>query len=383
MALGWLSTLCLAAAGLGCLYMLAAAVLVGRFARSSIPAPAAFPSVTILKPLHGDEPGLFENLASFCAQDYPGPVQIVFGVQDPADPAVAVVERLAAAFPDKALDLVIEARPQGANRKVANLINMAPSIRHEFVVLADSDMRAPPDYLVRVVAALQQPGVGLVTCLYHGVPVSDQFWPRLSALAIDTHFLPNVIVGLSLGLARPCFGSTIALRRTTLDDIGGFEAFADLLADDYAIGAAVRAVSHAVAIPAFTVGHTCPECSARALWRHEIRWARTIRSVDPAGYAGLAITHAFPLGLLGALAGRPGALIVAAAAIACRIALCMRIERAFGLQRHPRWLVPLRDLLSFAVFVWSFFGLAVSWKGSDYRVKSDGTLLSERRSPVP
>ena len=383
MALGWLSTLCLAAAGLGCLYMLAAAVLVGRFARSSIPAPAAFPSVTILKPLHGDEPGLFENLASFCAQDYPGPVQIVFGVQDPADPAVAVVERLAAAFPDKALDLVIEARPQGANRKVANLINMAPSIRHEVVVLADSDMRAPPDYLVRVVAALQQPGVGLVTCLYHGVPVSDQFWPRLSALAIDTHFLPNVIVGLSLGLARPCFGSTIALRRTTLDDIGGFAAFADLLADDYAIGAAVRAVGHAVAIPAFTVGHACPERSARALWRHEIRWARTIRSVDPAGYAGLAITHAFPLGLLGALAGRPGALIVAAAAIACRIALCMRIERAFGLQRHPRWLVPLRDLLSFAVFVWSFFGLAVSWKGSDYRVKSDGTLLSERRSPVP
>jgi ceramide glucosyltransferase len=383
MILGWFSTLCLAVAGLGCLYLVTAAVLVGRFARSGTPSPALFPSVTILKPLHGDEPGLFENLASFCAQDYPGPVQIVFGVQDPADPAVAVVERLAAAFPDKALDLVIEARLQGANRKVANLINMAPSIRHEAVVLADSDMRVPPDYLVRVVAALQHPGVGLVTCLYHGVPVSDQLWPRLSALAIDTHFLPNVIVGLSLGLARPCFGSTIALRRTTLDDIDGFAAFADLLADDYAIGAAVRAAGHAVAIPPFTVGHSCPENSAQALWRHEVRWARTIRSVDPAGYAGLAITHAFPLGLLGALAGRPGALIVAAAAVACRIALCMRIERAFGLQRHPRWLVPLRDLLSFAVFVWSFFGLAVSWKGSDYRVKSDGTLLSERRSPVP
>src|SRR5215207_10134498 len=376
MILGWFSTLCLAVAGLGCLYLVTAAVLVGRFARSGTPSPALFPSVTILKPLHGDEPGRFASLASFCAQDYPGPLQIVFGVQDPADPAVAVVERLAAAFPDKALDLVIEARLQGANRKVANLINMAPSIRHEVVVLADSDMRVPPDYLVRVVAALQQPEVGLVTCLYHGVPVSDQLWPRLSALAIDTHFLPNVIVGLSLGLARPCFGSTIALRRTTLDDIGGFAAFADLLADDYAIGAGVRAAGNAVAIPPFTVGHSCPENSARALWRHEVRWARTIRRDDSAGYAGLAITHAFPLGLLGALT-------VAAAAVACRIALCMRIERAFGLQRHPRWLVPLRDLLSFAVFVWSFFGLAVSWKGSDYRVKSDGTLLSERRSPVP
>src|SRR5829696_8430150 len=383
MILGWFSTLCLAMAGLGCLYLVTAAVLVGRFARSGTPSPALFPSITILKPLHGDEPGLFENLASFCAQDYPGPVQIVFGVQDPADPAVAVVERLAAAFPDKALDLVIEARLQGANRKVANLINMAPSIRHEAVVLADSDMRVPPDYLVRVVAALQQPEVGLVTCLYHGVPVSDQLWPRLSALAIDTHFLPNVIVGLSLGLARPCFGSTIALRRATLDAIGGFEVFADRLADDYAIGAAVRAVGHAVAIPAFTVGHACPERSARALWRHEIRWARTIRSVDPAGYAGLAITHAFPLALLGALAGGAGGLLVAVTALACRISLCVRIERAFGLHRHPYWLVPLRDVLSFVVFAFSLFGVAVSWKGSDYRVTADGILLSERRSPVP
>ena len=383
MVFNWISTLCLAAAGLGCLYMLAAAVLVGRFARGGPPRASSFPPVTILKPLHGDEPGLFENLASFCAQDYLGPVQIVFGVQDPADSAVAVVKRLAAAFPDRALDLVIEARANGTNRKVSNLVNMAPLIRHDIVVLADSDMQVPPDYLVRIVAALQQPGIGLVTCLYHGVPASDRLWPRLSGLAIDTHFLPNVVVGLSLGLARPCFGSTIALRRTTLGDIGGFEAFADFLADDYAIGAAVRAAGLAVAIPPLTIGHSCPENSARALWRHEVRWARTIRSVDPAGYAGLAITHAFPLGLLGALAGRPGALFVAAAALACRIALCMRIERAFGLQRHPYWLAPLRDALSFVVFVFGLFGAAVSWRGSDYRVTSDGTLLSERRSPVP
>ena len=235
-------------------------------------------------------------------------MQIVFGVQDPADSAVAVVKRLAAAFPDRALDLVIEAQANGTNRKVSNLVNMAPSIRHDIVVLADSDMQVPPDYLVRIVAALQQPGIGLVTCLYHGVPASDRLWPRLSGLAIDTHFLPNVVVGLSLGLARPCFGSTIALRRTTLGDIGGFEAFADFLADDYAIGAAVRAAGLAVAIPPLTIGHSCPENSARALWRHEVRWARTIRSVDPAGYAGLAITHAFPLGASRrARGGRPPA----------------------------------------------------------------------------
>ena len=381
--LSWISALCLLAASAGCLYLIAAAVFVGRFAKAGRLEPDAFPPVTILKPLHGDEPGLFDNLASFCAQDYVGPVQVVFGVQDPADPAAAVVGRLAAAFPDRALDLAIDPRRHGQNGKISNLVNMAARVRHEIVVLADSDMQVPPDYLMRIVAALQRPGVELVTCLYHGVPVSGRLWPRLSALAIDTHFLPNVVVGLGLGLARPCFGSTIALRRATLDAIGGFEVFADRLADDYAIGAAVRAAGFAVAIPPFTIGHACPEDSARALWRHEIRWARTIRSVDPAGYAGMAITHAFPLALLGALAGGAGGLLVAVTALACRISLCVRIERAFGLHRHPYWLVPLRDVLSFAVFAFSLFGVAVSWKGSDYRVTPDGILLSERRSPVP
>jgi ceramide glucosyltransferase len=381
--LSWISALCLLGASAGCLYLIAAFAFVSRFVKSGAPTAGSFPSVTILKPLHGDEPGLFDNLATFCAQDYPGPVQIVFGVQDPADPAIAVVRRLMAAYPDRALDLVIDPRVHGQNGKISNLVNMAARIRHAAVVLADSDMQAPPDYLRQVVAALQQPGVGLVTCLYHGVPVGDRLWPRLSALAIDTHFLPNVVAGLSLGLARPCFGSTIALKRTTLDAIGGFEAFADRLADDYAIGAAVRAAGHAVAIPPFTIGHACPEASARALWRHEVRWARTIRSVDPAGYAGSAVTHAFPLALLGALAGGSGGIIVAAVALACRIALCMRIERAFGLRRHPYWLVPVRDALSFVVFAFSLFGAAVSWKGGEYRVTPDGTLLSERRSPVP
>ena len=205
MVFNWISTLCLAAAGLGCLYMLAAAVLVGRFARGGPPPASSFPPVTILKPLHGDEPGLFENLASFCAQDYLGPVQIVFGVQDPADSAVAVVKRLAAAFPDRALDLVIEARANGTNRKVSNLVNMAPLIRHDIVVLADSDMQVPPDYLVRIVAALQQPGIGLVTCLYHGVPASDRLWPRLSGLAIDTHFPAECRRRPQPGLGAPVF----------------------------------------------------------------------------------------------------------------------------------------------------------------------------------
>jgi hopanoid biosynthesis associated glycosyl transferase protein HpnI len=183
------------------------------------------------------------------------------------------------------LELIIDATLHGANRKVSNLINMTPPIRHDIVILADSDIRVAPDYLARVIAALQQPGVGAVTCLYHGVAVSGP-WSRLGALFINAHFLPSVVLGLASGLAQPCFGSTIALKRSTLDAIGGFAAFADRLDDDYAIGAAVRERGNVVAIPPFTVAHLCNEASLTELWRHELRWARTIRNIAPLGHAG-------------------------------------------------------------------------------------------------
>lgn len=376
-----ISTLGIVAAGIGCLYTAVAVLMVGRFARPHRLPDISAPSVTVLKPLHGDEPGLFENLASFCAQDYRGHVQVVFGVQDPADPAIAIVRRLQEAFPDRDLDLIVNGALHGSNRKISNLVNIVEAARHEVLVLADSDMRVGRGYLARLVAELDQPGVGAVTCLYHGITPSG-LWSRLSALAVDTHFLPNVIMGVELGLARPCFGSTIALRRTTLEEIGGLRAFASVLADDYAIGAAVRKAGYGVVIPPFTVGHVSAEASASDLWQHELRWARTIKTVDPIGYAGSAITHAFPLAL-GAflLGGGEPALIVAGAAIACRIALCMRVERAFGLGPHAYWLVPVRDLCSFAVFIASFLGDAVSWKGQAYRVAPEGALIPDRRSP--
>jgi ceramide glucosyltransferase len=244
-------------------------------------------------------------------------------------------------------------------------------------------MRVGPDYLSRVVAELQRPGIGAVTCLYYGIPAHG-VWSRLSALAIDAHFLPNVVTGVSLGLARPCFGSTIALKKATLDEIGGFKAFANILADDYAIGDALRSRGHAVAIPPFAVGHVCGESSFEDLWRQELRWARTIKAVDPAGYAGLSLTHALPFALLGGvLSGGAAALALAAAAIACRIALCRQVERAFGLMPHPYWLLPARDLLSFAAFIASYLGASVTWKGHDYRVTPEGNLVPERRPPIP
>jgi ceramide glucosyltransferase len=362
----------------GCGYLVAAAILIGRSARQPAqPRAAAAPAVTVLKPLHGDEPGLLDNLGSFCRQDYPGPIQVVFGVQDPNDGAIAVVGHLRKAQTTRDLDLVIETKVHGLNRKVSNLVNMAPCIRHDVVVLADSDMRVDPDYLSRVVAALEAPGVGAVTCLYYGVPVAGP-WASLAALAINAHFLPGVVVGLSVGLARPCFGSTLALRRRTLSEIGGFIAFVDCLADDYAMGKALRARGCTIAIPPFAIAHMCTQTSAREFWRHELRWARTIKSIDPVGYAGSIVAHPLPWALIAAVlaAGSTAllpALALAAAAVACRIALLRQVEHAYGLPPQAYWLVPARDLLSFILFVVSFLGRDVSWKGHRYRMVADGS----------
>jgi ceramide glucosyltransferase len=368
---------------LGCLYLAAAILLTGLRARRQPPDAAAFPPLTVVKPLHGAEPGLFENLASFCAQDYPGPVQILLGLADPHDPAIAVVEQVRRAFPEANLELVVDSRRHGSNRKVSNLINTAEHIRHDVVVFSDSDVRVPADHLRRMVTELQGPGVGCVTCLYHAVPTGG-VWSRLIGLGMDTHFTPSVIVGLGLRLARPCIGTTIVMGRDMLAEIGGLQAFANLLAEDYAIGAAVWAAGRKVAVSTQLIGHLCSEASAATMWAHEMRWARTIKSIDALGYAGSLITHPLPLALIAwALGGGLPALALAGLALALRIALCIRFERAYSLPPRPYWLIPARDLLAFAVFVVSYLGSGVNWRGHLYQLVPDGTLVTDRRPPSP
>jgi ceramide glucosyltransferase len=369
------SLVCYAAAALGCVYALVAAYAARRFVTSAPIVPAAnLPAVTILKPLYGAEPNLYANLAGFCVQDYPSPMQVVFGVSDHADPAIAVVREIIGAFPDRDLKLVINSRCHGSNRKISNLINMAAEARHDVLVMSDSDIVVDADYLKNVTASLLQPGIGIVTCLYRGVAARGM-WAKLAAAAIDYHFLPSVLVGIMFRLAAPCFGSTIAIHKETLAAIGGLESVGDQLADDYALGAAVRRAGLGVAIPAYIVGHECVQKSAPTLLRHELRWARTIRSVDPAGFAGTVITHALPLALLGLLLGgmTPLAVLVPIAWV-CRAALQMELDRAFHLRDGFYWWGPLRDVVSFAVFVASFFGRNVEWRGHRYGVQADNTL---------
>lgn len=381
LVVSWLWLFCTITAITSCVYTLGAGVAARRFANRINKKTHKNQSVTILKPLYGDEPELFENLVSFCRQDYAGSVQIIFGVQRPDDSAIAIVRQLTSVMPDRDIVLVIDERQHGANRKVSNLINMAARARHEIIVLADSDMRVGPDYLDIVVSTLDRPGVGLVTCLYRGQAVAG-FWSQVAVQAIDTHFLPNVLVGLSLGLAHPCFGSTIALRRQTLDAIGGFAAVANHLADDYALGEAVRRQGLAIAIPPMAIAHCCGESGLRAMIAHEMRWARTIALVDPVGFTGSAITHTLPLSVIAFFISglsMMGAVIVVLA-LACRLILHINIARSFSLPTPRYWLGPLRDTLSFGVFVTCFFARAVDWRGQRYVVMSDGTMRQSEKT---
>jgi ceramide glucosyltransferase len=367
-----------AIAVVGAAYTLLAAALVGRFMQSPDSAAVHNPAVTILKPLHQGEPDLSRNLETFFAQDYDGAVQIVFGVHDEMDPAIDVVRALQARYPHLDTAIVADAALYGANAKVSNLINMLPAARHDTLVLSDSDIAVGHRWLSQVTAALARPGVGIVTCFYTGEPAKDghKLWSSLAAMSTSYTFLPNAVLGTSLGLAAPCFGSTIALKRQTLDEVGGFAAFADQLADDYEMGRAVRARGYTMAIPAMGVGHTAAENSASDLLRHELRWTRTIRMVNPMGHLGSFITHGFVFGLMSAvlLDFNTVSLAVLALTLGARLFLKSRVDGLFGTYAGPYWLLPLRDLLSFAVFVGSLFGETVHWRGTHFAVEPSGAM---------
>jgi ceramide glucosyltransferase len=372
----WAGGACSLAAALGVIYLALASFLIMRFRTGRRAAPARCPPASILVPLCGEESELRERLLALCRQTYGGALQLVCGVCDAADSAVGVVKSVAAEIPDVRIDLKVDARQHGGNRKISNLINMAPLAKAEFLAIIDSDIMVGTNHLSDLAAELERPGVGAATCLYHGVGGTG-LWSSLGALSINADFLPSVIVALSLGAARPCFGATIALRRRTLEAIGGLRAFADCLHDDYAIGERLREAGYAIAIPRFSVAHVCREQTARALIQNQIRAARTIRIINPRGYAGSIIAHpvafAIPATLLGAAHGVPLLLL----ALAGRLVLCLSVEHAFSLQRHTYWLLPLYDLLFLVVYAASFFGAGISWRGERYRLKSDGTLVHD------
>src|SRR5215469_9240117 len=377
MHLEWLVFLawaCLAASVVGLLYLAGSVYAVRILLARPRPSGAATP-ITLLKPLRGADAQLFENLRSFCLQEYPR-FQIVFGVADADDPAADIVRRLIADFPALDLTLVAGGTARAPNRKVANLMNMLPAARHGLLVISDSDMRVMPDYLATIAPLLAASDAGLVTCLYRGVPAGTDFWSRIACLHINHGFLPEAAVGELMHAGDGAFGATLALSRTTLDAIGGLAAIADRLADDHAMGAAVRRLGRPITLAPVIVDNIVFEPGFGALLRHELRWARTVRLVAPAGYAGSVITHPVALAVLAVLIHpMPWSFYGVIAAFLVRIGTVWLNDRALRVDRTPLYLVPLRDGLSFAVFVASFFAQSVAWRDRRYRIARGGRLI--------
>jgi ceramide glucosyltransferase len=330
------------------------------------------PPVTMLKPLCGAEPETYECLHSFCVQQYPE-YQIVFGVADANDPAVAIVEKLQGEFPQLDLQIAIDRRQHGSSRKVSNLVNMMSLARHDLLVLSDSDVRVRPDYLNVVVAPLLDRGVGIVTCPYRGIPRRG-LWALLGSLFVNEWFMPSVRVAAMGGSRSFAFGATIAIRRDVLSNIGGFVRIADQLADDYRLGELTRRLGLRTVLSEAVVEIIVAECSVAELVRHELRWLRTIRAVRPLGYTFSFITFGTPVAALGSLlaGGSPAALSMLAITALTRVMLHVR-TRMPGSAKSQLLLLPLRDTLSLGLWGWSFITRRVRWRDDHYRVARDGT----------
>jgi ceramide glucosyltransferase len=360
-------------AALACL-----ALLAWRLRRAAMNS-TELPPVTVLKPLCGAEAGLYENLRSFCRLDYPE-FQIVFGVHDPADPALSVVERLRAEFSWLAIDVVLDPEQHGANLKIGNLINMLERARHDVLVMADSDTWVGPDYLSTVTAPLHNPDVGLVTCLYHDVP-TRRIWSRLGAMYINEWYMPSVLLAWLFGFRGYASGQTLCIRRNTLQAIGGLRAIANHLAEDNRLGELVRASGQRIVLSTYPVHAQHDEPDASSLIGHELRWLQTIRVLRPASFRLLFLSFSLPLAVFGiALAAAERSTSITAwvlfwITVAARLVLHLRHRFQDGrLALSDLWLLPARDLLICLIWCGCFCTSRILWRGNEFDVDADGVM---------
>jgi len=339
------------------------------------------PPVTVLKPLCGREPRLYECLRSFCEQDYPD-MQIVFGVGDSEDDAIPVVERLIAEFPGRDLALVVDGGMHGSNFKVGNLVNMARLAKHDIVVVSDSDTLVAHDCLAQVVMPFADDATGAVTCLYKAAPAAG-LASKLGALFINDWFLSSAVVDARMRDVAYCFGPLSAVRRTALDAIGGFAALSSQLADDFMMGRLIAAAGYKVRL-SHVVPSTIVSENFRSLFWHELRWARTVKAVKPGEHFLSVVME--PLPLLAALLlpyPRLGGWAILGAVIMLRVALhyLLRARFRFDYPACP-WLLPLRECLCFAVWAAGFLGSNIRWRHRRFAIGSGGELIP-LPMPVP
>ena len=354
-----------------CLWSAARFVQARKAVDKSVRAAQA---VSILKPLRGTDPEMYESFRSHCLQDHPE-YEIIFGVSDASDPAIQLVQQLKAEFPQRPIRLMVCTERLGSNTKVSNLTQMARQARHEYIIVNDSDIRVEPDYLRRVLAPLTDPKVGLVTCLYRGI-ANATLGSRLESLGISTDFAAGVLVaqtvenGVRFGL-----GSTLAFRRRDLQAIGGFEALVEYLADDYQIGRRIAALGLKVKLSDVVVDTFLPRYTLRGFFDHQLRWARTVRDSRFWGYVGLGLTFGLPWALLALIFSLGAAW--AWALLACTAVMRFAVAIVFGKYvlkdrqaMRSLALIPVRDLVAMLVWIVSFAGHRIVWRGDHFSLQN-------------
>lgn len=366
-------------------YSAIALIGVFRFLRMRPNTGGSFtPPVSVLKPLCGAERELEQNLESFYRQDYPQ-YEILFSVREETDAAVPIVRRLQGMFPSIRTRLLVTGPPAYLNAKVHGLEAMMEAASHEILVINDSDVRVSPEYLRSVVAPLENTGVGLVTCISRGVP-GRSVWSILEALGMSVQFVAGVLSAWVVEGLKFSLGPTMVLRQQQVREIGGFGRLGDYLADDFVLGQWLAQAGYRIVMASYVPNHlVCNEALADSL-RHRLRWERSSRHSRPLGYFGQLFTHSLPLALLAWVLAPPGSslvLVLAGGCLAVRVVLAWAVGWKLLQDTNVRrywWLVPVQDLLSFAIWLAAFWGCEIVWRGTRYRILRGGKLEPTRLS---
>lgn len=387
-ALLWIAAAGLTGAGIFLALVLMAA---GRFHSSKRHARAdtsGFPGVTLLKPVHGDEPRLRENLESFFRLRYPK-FQLIFGARHADDPALRVVEDLRRQYPWVAVSVVHAGEPDRPNAKVCALVKMAAQAQHDYLVISDSDVHVETNYIESVVHPLLDPAVGLVTCLYRGVPTGG-LWSRLEAMGMSVEMTSGVLVADMLEGMRFALGPTMATRKDAIEKIGGFGALADYCSDDYVLGQFIADKGMEVVLSHHVIDHVVLNRTMKSSLMHQLRWMKSTRCSRPWGHVGTGMTFAVPFGLMGLIAGvlggHPGlGFTLLALALANRVLQALAVGCGVVRDRESLrfcWLYPLRDLIGFALWAWSFLGgRTIVWREQKYTLLRAGLMVRDGVTP--
>ena len=358
-----------------------------RYCRRPQPCVDHLPPVTILKPLCGLEPQLEQNLASFFELDYPE-YEIIFGTRDSSDPALGIVHALRRRYPHVPVKLVFSGEPQKPNAKVWSLMKMMPQVSADYLIISDSDVRVTPEYLRSVIQPLLDPAVGLVTCMYRGIPTGG-IWSRLEALGMSVEMTAGVVLADMLEGMKFALGPSMSVRRDALDAIGGVDVLADYCADDYVLGNEIANAGYNVVLSQHVIQHFVLGRSFNSSWEHQVRWMKSTRFSRPKGHIGTGLTFATPFGILGLIAGALSGhfllgIVLFATAILNRV--LMAAVTGWFVVRDPEslkysWLYPVRDFLGFALWCASFASSEIVWRGEPYRLQLGGFMV-RRESPA-